>query len=109
MNPICTTPREKMARLRSFIGILGWAALAGSNLCRAVEIDLAWAGGLPSTATLRPSVDGAPQLRLPAGVRIRSIRDGGNATSAPAGSGPLRRLNLKAGHAYTIDFEQSKA
>jgi alpha-L-fucosidase 2 len=87
-----------------------WSAgkVSGLRARGGVEIDLSWAGGLPSTATLRPSVDGAPQLRLPAGVRIRSIRDGGNAISAPAGSGPLRRLNLKAGHAYTIDFEPSK-
>jgi alpha-L-fucosidase 2 len=88
-----------------------WSAgkVSGLRARGGVEIDLTWAGGMPATATLRPSVDGAQQLRLPAGVRIRSIRDGRNAISAPAGSGPTRRLNLKAGHVYTIEFEKSAA
>src|SRR6185369_12533158 len=58
-----------------------WSAgkVSGLRARGGVEIDLSWVGGLLSTVTLRPSVDGAPQLRLPAGVRIWSIRDGGNA------------------------------
>ena len=37
MDSICTIARRKMAGLRFFIGILGWAALAGSSLCRAAD------------------------------------------------------------------------
>jgi len=72
-----------------------------------VEIDLAWSGGVPVTATLKATVDGAHQFRLPAGVRIRSIRDGRAAMPAQGGSTP--RLSVKAGHIYTVEFEKSAA
>ncbi|HYZ85000.1 MAG TPA: glycoside hydrolase family 95 protein [Bryobacteraceae bacterium] len=65
-----------------------------------LEVDLAWSGGLPATATLRPSVDGAHTLRVPAGVRIRTVTDGRVAVRSTA------PLTVKAGHAYTIEFER---
>ena len=74
-----------------------------------VEIDLAWAGGLPTTATLRPSVDSVRQLRIAPGVRIRAIRDGRTALPAPAVDNSLARVALKAGHVYTIEFEWAAA
>jgi len=72
-----------------------------------VEIDLSWSDCLPVTATLKAVVDGAHQLRLPAGVRIRSIRDGRTAVQAQGGSTP--RLSVKAGHIYTVEFEKPAA
>ena len=74
-----------------------------------VELDLTWSGGLPATATLRPTVDGAHQLRLPAGVRIRTIRDGRQAMPPPSKSESTPRLNVKKGHVYTIEFERPAA
>jgi alpha-L-fucosidase 2 len=74
-----------------------------------VEIDLMWSGGLPVAATLKPTASGAHQLRLPAGVRIRSIRDGRAAMPVPAQAGSVPRLSVKAGHVYTIAFEKAAA
>ena len=74
-----------------------------------VEIDLAWAGGLPTTATLKPSVDSVQQLRIAPGVLIRGIRDGRTALPAPAVDNSLARVILKAGHVYTIEFDRTEA
>jgi alpha-L-fucosidase 2 len=68
-----------------------------------IEIDLAWADGLPTSATLKPSVDSVQQLHTAPGVRIRNIRDGRTALPAAA------RLSVKAGHVYTIEFERTAA
>jgi alpha-L-fucosidase 2 len=86
-----------------------WAngTVTGLRARGAVEVDLAWSGGLPTTATLRPAVDGAQQLRLPAGVRIRAIRDGRRPIPAPSAHGSTASLNLKAGHVYAVEFERS--
>jgi alpha-L-fucosidase 2 len=65
-----------------------------------LEVDLAWNGGIPVSAVLRPTVDGAHRVRVPSGVRISSIRDG--RTSIPSRM-PLR---LKAGNSYTLEFAQ---
>ncbi len=68
-----------------------------------LELDLVWSGGSPVSVTLRPSVDGVHNLRLPAGVAIRAIRDGGRPVSAAP------KLSLKAGHVYTVEFERRPA
>jgi hypothetical protein len=69
---------------------------------------MTWSGGAPATATLRPSVDGAHQLRLPAGVRIRTIREGRQLIRPQSPAGGLPRLTVKAGRVYTIEFEPPK-
>jgi len=74
-----------------------------------MEIDLAWADGLPTSATLRPSVDSVQQLRIAPGVRIRSIRDGRTALPAPAVDNSLARVSVKAKHSYAIEFEKTAA
>jgi alpha-L-fucosidase 2 len=71
-----------------------------------LEIDLTWNGGLPSTATLRPTVDAVHQIGLPAGVRIRTIRDGGRVMPSPSTGGPAAPLSVKAGRVYSIEFER---
>jgi alpha-L-fucosidase 2 len=68
-----------------------------------IEIDLAWADGLPTSATLKPSVDSVQELRSVPGVRIRNIRDGEATLPAAA------RVSVKAGHVYTIEFEKTAA
>ena len=88
-----------------------WSAgkVTGLRARGGVEVDLAWTGGLPTTATLRPTVDGAPVFRLPTGVRIRAIRDGRQTVQAQSKGGLTARLSVKAGHVYTIDFERASA
>ena len=74
-----------------------------------LEIDLVWAGGLPASATLKPSVDSVQQLRIAPGVRIRAVRDGRTTIPAPAVANSLARVSVKAGHVYTIDFDRTVA
>jgi alpha-L-fucosidase 2 len=69
-----------------------------------LEVDLAWNGGLPATATLRPTVDGVHVLRPPAGSRIRAIRDGRQPVRLQPSAGATTSLAVKAGHVYTIQF-----
>jgi alpha-L-fucosidase 2 len=69
-----------------------------------VEVDLAWSGGLPTTATLKATVDSSQKLRIAPGVRIKTIRDGRQTLPATTVKDSLAKLNLKAGHAYTLEF-----
>jgi alpha-L-fucosidase 2 len=69
-----------------------------------VEVDLAWSGGMPTTATLKPTVDSAQNLRVAPGVRIKTIRDGGQTLPAPTVRDSLAKLNVQAGHVYTLEF-----
>jgi alpha-L-fucosidase 2 len=71
-----------------------------------VEIDLTWSGGLPVATTLKPTVDGAHQFRLPEGVRIRSMRDGSATMPLPAQTSSTLRLTFKAGHVYAVEFDR---
>ena len=70
-----------------------------------VEVDLAWNGGLPVTATLRPTVDGIHALRPPAGSRIQAVRDGRQPIRLQPATGSTTPLTVKAGHVYDIQFE----
>ena len=70
-----------------------------------LELDLTWRGGLLSTASLRPSVDGAHLLRLPPGVRIKAMRAEGKSVRAVPDSGSTVRLSLKANRSYTLEFD----
>jgi alpha-L-fucosidase 2 len=74
-----------------------------------LEVDLAWSGGQVVTATLKPAVDGVQRLRLPSGVRMKAMRDGGLAAPSPSAAGSTVPLRLKAGHVYTIEFERTAA
>jgi alpha-L-fucosidase 2 len=69
-----------------------------------VEVDLAWSGGMPTTATLKPTEDSAQNLRVAPGVHIKAIRDGRQTLPAPAVRDSLAKLNVKAGHVYTLEF-----
>jgi alpha-L-fucosidase 2 len=69
-----------------------------------VEIDLAWAGGLATSATLKPSVDSVQNLRIAPGVRIKAIRDGHKALPTPAVQNAVAKLTVKAGHVYSVEF-----
>ena len=88
-----------------------WSAgkVSGLRARGGLEIDLTWNHGLPTAATLKATVDVVHQFQLPAGVRIRSIRDGRAPMPAPAKAGSTPRLSFKAGHVYTVEFEKSAA
>jgi alpha-L-fucosidase 2 len=68
-----------------------------------LELGLAWSGGKPISATLKPTVGGIFSLRYPAGSRIVSVTSG-DRTTTPAADGSTVRLNLQAGQLYTITF-----
>ena len=80
-------------------------SVAGLRARGGVEVDLAWSGGLPSTASLRATVDGTHRLRFAPGVRIRSVREGTRRVRLKTAAGAAQ-LSVKAGRAYTIEFEK---
>jgi alpha-L-fucosidase 2 len=69
-----------------------------------VEVDLAWNNGQSTTATLKALVDSSQNLRIAPGLKLKSIRDGRQALPAPAIKDSVAKLNLKAGHTYTVEF-----
>jgi alpha-L-fucosidase 2 len=69
-----------------------------------LELDLDWSGGKPREARLKPTLDSTQQLRLPEGVRIRTLKDGARTVAVSAGAYAVVPLRLKAGHVYTLDF-----
>ncbi len=69
-----------------------------------LEADLQWSGGLPLVATLRSVADGVHLLRPPPGVRISSIRDGGQLLSSTPNADSIVELRAKAGHVYRVQF-----
>jgi len=74
-----------------------------------LEVDVEWSGGMPTTATLRPAVDGTHLLRMAQGVRISAVRDGGQPIRVQPFDKTMSRLSVKAGHVYSIAFERSPA
>jgi len=88
-----------------------WSNGKVTGLCArgGLEVDVAWSGGLPTTATLRPAVDGAHLLRMAQGVRISAVRDGSQPIRVQPFNKTMSRLSVKAGHVYSIAFERSPA
>jgi hypothetical protein len=54
-------------------------------------------------------VDGVHQLRVPPGVRISALRDGGQQVRVASADGPTTPLTVKAGHVYNLEFAPSAA
>ncbi len=71
-----------------------------------LEVDLAWDGGAPTTATLRAAVDGTHTLRIAQGMKIRSVRDGNQQVRLTTAADSTAKLAVKTGHVYTIEFEK---
>ncbi|MCW5980515.1 MAG: glycoside hydrolase family 95 protein [Bryobacteraceae bacterium] len=72
-----------------------------------LEVDVAWSGGQPVTATLRATVDGAHRIRLAPGVRIRTIQEGGRRVRWQSEGASIARLSVKAGGVYRVEFERA--
>lgn len=69
-----------------------------------LEVDLAWRGGKPVSATLQATLDGTHRLRAPRGARIAEIRAGSQRIPAtPAASGTVT-LAVKKGQTYRVTF-----
>jgi alpha-L-fucosidase 2 len=86
----------------------GRGKVTGLRARGGVEVDLAWSVGLPQVATLKPTVDGAQRLHLPAGVRVRTLKDGAKTVAVSSGADSMFPLSLKAGHVYTLEFAARK-
>ncbi len=70
----------------------------------ALELDLDWRAGQPVEATLRPLAGGLHKLRMPPGVRIQSIRDGGRNVAVQPAADATVELRLQSGHVYRVRF-----
>jgi len=69
-----------------------------------VEVEIAWKGGKPVSATLSASVDGSHKVRPPKGSRIAAVTSGGARVPAPAASDGAWQLSVKAGRQYRLTF-----
>jgi alpha-L-fucosidase 2 len=69
-----------------------------------LEVEIAWRGGKPVSATLTASVDARHKVRPPKGSRIAEVRSAaGRVALAPAPDGVIQ-LPVKAGQSYRVTF-----
>ncbi len=68
-----------------------------------VEVEIAWRGGRPVTATLTAASDGAHRVRLPLGSRIAEARSGTERLAVKESGGTVN-LPLRAGQPCRIAF-----
>jgi alpha-L-fucosidase 2 len=69
-----------------------------------VELDLSWAKGLATSATLRPTRDGTHRLRPPAGQQVVSVRSGGSDIKFSIRDSAAE-LTLQSGKVYEVLFK----
>jgi alpha-L-fucosidase 2 len=81
-----------------------WPAgrVTGLRARGAIEIDLEWAGGKGTRATLRPLVDGERTLRPPRGQQIAAITLDGKRAPHTANADGTIRVRLDAGRSYSV-------
>jgi alpha-L-fucosidase 2 len=70
-----------------------------------VEVDIAWSGGLASSARLRPSTSGEQTLRPPRGQAISRITSRGYPIATRTDAEGLCRVKVKSGGEYEIAFK----
>jgi alpha-L-fucosidase 2 len=79
-------------------------AIKGLRARGAVEVDLNWAAGRATTASLRPSADGEHKLRPPRGQQIAGISENGRSLRVSMTPDGLVQLKVVAGKEYRISF-----
>ncbi len=78
----------------SFIGLRARGGL---------EVDLTWAAGRATSATLRPTSDSVQRVRPPAGQQIASVRTGGTEVKFSTRDGAAE-IALQLGKVYEVRF-----
>ncbi len=79
-------------------------SITGLRARGALEIDIAWASGRPTTVVLRAGVDGPQKLRPPRGQRLVSILERGKSIPAQATAEGLLQVTLSKGSEYRVTF-----
>jgi alpha-L-fucosidase 2 len=82
----------------------GAGSVAGLRARGALEIDIAWASGRPTTVVLRAGVDGPQKLRPPRGQRLVSVLERGKSIPAQATAEGLLQVTLSKGSEYRVSF-----
>ena len=83
-----------------------WAegSVTGLKARGGVEVDIAWRGGNPLSATLKTALAGEHRIRAPRGARIAEIRSGGRRIALTPPVDETIKLAVKPGQVYRIAF-----
>ncbi len=69
-----------------------------------LQVDIAWRGGKPASATLQATLDGTHTIRPPRGSAIAGVRSGSQRIPVKPGAGGVVTLPVKAGQTYAVTF-----
>ena len=94
----------EIAILPALPSVWGKGSVTGLRARGALEIDIAWASGGPTTIALRTGVDGPHKLRPPRGQRLVNILEKGKPVPAQATAEGLLQVTLLKGKEYRVTF-----
>jgi alpha-L-fucosidase 2 len=69
-----------------------------------VEVDIAWRGRKPASATLKTALAGEHRIRAPRGTRMAEVRSGGGKIALAPPVDETVKLAVKPGQIYQIAF-----
>jgi alpha-L-fucosidase 2 len=81
-------------------------SIAGLRARGDVGVDIAWAHGKATGATLRPGISGAFRLRPPRAQQIASVTAGGKSVHLDRAADGLVTLDLNSGQTYEVHFRK---
>jgi alpha-L-fucosidase 2 len=83
-----------------------WAkgSITGLKARGGVEVDIAWRGGKPVSATLKTALAGEHRIRAPLGARIAEVRSGGRKIALAPPVDDTVKLVVKPGQVYQVAF-----
>jgi alpha-L-fucosidase 2 len=83
-----------------------WAegSVTGLKARGGIEVDIAWRGGKPASATLKTALAGEHRIRAPRGTRIAEVRLGGKKVALAPPVDETVKLAVKPGQVYRIAF-----